>query len=946
MRWVVPTLGMLGVVTLPFCLAQPLTSAAAEAAGAAAPEPKVAYCVSALGNDAWSGTLTEPNPAKTDGPFATLERARDEIRKLKQQSGLPAGGIEIRVGAGIHRRQQTFVLEAQDSGTAAAPIVYRGAVGAQTRLLGGMVLPPAAFVPVTDPVLLARLDPAARGQVRQVSLSQCGVPEPGPEWAARFADGAASPELFFAGQRMTLARWPNQGWARIAEVIGGAPHRIQGVLGDKIGVFTYSGDRPQRWLTEPDLWLHGYWFWDWSDRRQKVEAIDPARQTINLAPPYHHYGYRKNARYYAMNALCELDSPGEWYVDRDAWTLFFWPPGALPDNEASLSLLTEPLATLSEVSYVTFRNLVFEVSRGEGVQIRGGTEDVVAGCTFRNLARLAVRVEGGARHGVQSCDLYNLGVGGISLSGGDRATLTPCGHYADNNHIHHFAQLVYTYQNGIRLNGVGCRMSHNLIHDTIHEALAYSGNDHVVEFNEVYNVCLEADDSGVIHQGRDWTWRGNIIRYNFFHDILGGSAVSNMGVYLDDMECGVEVFGNILYRIPRAILAGGGRDNLIRNNLIIDCPISIHVDNRAMNWASYHVGTTMKGLLDKVPYRDEPWKSRYPQLVGLWEDEPAVPKGNVVQHNLMVRSGPMSLAPEVTKSGSVADNLFLKTDPGFVSPETLDFRLKDIAAVQQQLPGFQAIPFEQIGLRVDPYRPSLPVGNPVINPDSRAFIEEQEIRLQPGRGAAGVQIRYTLDGAEPTTASTLYRGPFRVTEGGTLKAVAFASVGGERSGVSTATYTVNHLGPQAGVSLVGLPAVEAKAHGGLKLNRNYAGDGPVALAGRIYDQSLMLCPEAAQGGGRGQVVYDLNGGLERALTFKATIGVDDAVKPNGTVIFIVELERNGAWEKVFESAILRGGEAQELEVPVAGATRLRLLTTDAGDNINSDHAVWAAPLLQ
>lgn len=70
------------------------------------------------------------------------------------------------------------------------------------------------------------------------------------------------------------------------------------------------------------------------------------------------------------------------------------------------------------------------------------------------------------------------------------------------------------------------------------------------------------------------------------------------------------------------------------------------------------------------------------------------------------------------------------------------------------------------------------------------------------------------------------------------------------------------------------------------------------------------------------------------------------LKPNGTVVFQVEVERGGAWERVFASAVLRGGESKEVGVPIAGATRLRLLTTDAGDNINSDHAVWAAPLLQ
>ena len=38
------------------------------------------------GGDAWSGRLEAPNAADDDGPFATLERARDEIRALKAAS--------------------------------------------------------------------------------------------------------------------------------------------------------------------------------------------------------------------------------------------------------------------------------------------------------------------------------------------------------------------------------------------------------------------------------------------------------------------------------------------------------------------------------------------------------------------------------------------------------------------------------------------------------------------------------------------------------------------------------------------------------------------------------------------------------------------------------------------------------------------------------------------
>ena len=50
--------------------------------------PQAAFYVATNGNDAWSGTLAEPNAARTDGPFATLERDRDAVRPLK-------GGVTV-----------------------------------------------------------------------------------------------------------------------------------------------------------------------------------------------------------------------------------------------------------------------------------------------------------------------------------------------------------------------------------------------------------------------------------------------------------------------------------------------------------------------------------------------------------------------------------------------------------------------------------------------------------------------------------------------------------------------------------------------------------------------------------------------------------------------------------------------------------------------------------
>ncbi|MHC4177500.1 MAG: Ig-like domain-containing protein, partial [Planctomycetota bacterium] len=131
------------------------------------------FYVATSGNDAWSGKLAGPTADGSDGPFATLERARDEVRRLKQAGAWPQSGVTVTVRGGVYERSQTFQLSAQDSGTQDAPVVYRARKGEQVRLVGGKVL--AGFRPVTDPPVLSRLDPAARGNVLRVDLKAAGI---------------------------------------------------------------------------------------------------------------------------------------------------------------------------------------------------------------------------------------------------------------------------------------------------------------------------------------------------------------------------------------------------------------------------------------------------------------------------------------------------------------------------------------------------------------------------------------------------------------------------------------------------------------------------------------------------------------------------------------------------------------------------------------------------
>ena len=93
--------------------------------------------------------------------------------------------------------------------------------------------------------------------------------------------------------------------------------------------------------------------------------------------------------------------------------------------------------------------------------------------------------------------------------------------FATNNHIYDYSSWVRTGQYAINISGVGNYVAHNLIHDAPFEAIYLKGNEHILEYNEVYRVCQETGDAGALHTGRDWTWRGNIIRYNYWHDLKG-----------------------------------------------------------------------------------------------------------------------------------------------------------------------------------------------------------------------------------------------------------------------------------------------------------------------------------------------------------------------------------------------------------------------------------------
>jgi len=257
---------------------------------------------------------------------------------------------------------------------------------------------------------------------------------------------------------------------------------------------------------------------------------------------------------------------------------------------------------------------------------------------------------------------------------------------------------------------VANRIAHNLIHDAPHTAIMLRGNEHLIEFNKIHNVCYETGDVGAFYMGRDWTMRGNVIRYNFFHHIRGPYTHGAMAVYLDDWASGTTIFGNVFYKASRAAFIGGGRNNIVENNIFVECTPAVHIDARGLGWAKYYfdgTNTTLVDRLNAVNYKQPPYSVRYPELLTLYDDEPAVPKGNVILRNVCSGGRWADIGGFDKKAVSIKDNL-IETDPGFVNPANMNFQLKEDSIVYKEIPGFKNIPFEKIGLYVDQYRKSLP----------------------------------------------------------------------------------------------------------------------------------------------------------------------------------------------------------------------------------------------
>jgi hypothetical protein len=473
--------------------------------------------------------------------------------------------------------------------------------------------------------------------------------------------------------------------------------------------FHYTQARPGRWVQAEEPWFHGYWKYPWADFHLKALSVDTQNKRITLAGAPE-FGFDNATPYYALNLLEEITAPGEWYLNRHSGILYFWPPSSLRHQDISVSSLETPLVQLSDTHDVTFRNITFEMTRGDLVNISSGARNTFEHCVLRNAGNYAAKISG-ASNGLLQCIIRDTGDGGVLLSGGDRASLTSSGNYVKHCLLTRFGRWSWTYTPGVRTDYgcVGAVISHNLFYDAPHTAilLAGQGNNHLVEFNIIHDVCKWASDAGAIYLGRDLGARGTVIRYNFIYNIASTfTGCGTQGIYLDDCISGIRVHGNILYNISHfGVQNGGGRDNIIENNIMARCGGALVADARGLGWMMNSGGSASAWReLQKLPYQSTVWSNAFPECAAIPTNWTTVTNERWMASANCVFSRNIAFSNTVFVSGN--DNCFMDyreitnnlpdSDPLFVDEGTLDLTLREDSPAYS-IPGFNPIPFKQIG---------------------------------------------------------------------------------------------------------------------------------------------------------------------------------------------------------------------------------------------------------
>ncbi|NUQ61192.1 MAG: right-handed parallel beta-helix repeat-containing protein [Pirellulales bacterium] len=536
--------------------------------------------VSTVGNDSWSGRFAEPNAGRTDGPLATVQKARDMLRETKAATGGPARAATVVLRGGVYPQTEPIEFTAADSGTKACPIAYQAYPGEKPVLSGGNV------------IRGWEADDSDQSRTRYGGkLWRAAVPaaKAGGKW--RFN------QLFVNGGRRTRARVPNKG--SFLRTDGPASK------GNVRAFYFHEGD-VKAWNDLREVIFVVYHSWETS--LHHVRSVDTEARVVELhePAPWAMGAWERQQRYYVENVFEELDEPGEWYLNRATGTLYYYPlPGeTMADVEVVAPAVTSTLVRFNgeasksdTVEHLHFRGISFLHTSANLARLRNPGQGeiyqpgMIMATGLRNASFEDCTIAHTGAHGiwlaagcedvrVERCHLDDLGGGGVYLGGGwGHHEATPTQRIVvDNNFIHDGSHLFH----GAHGVWIGTSSHNTVTHNEISN-FDYSGiscgwswgfqpssaHHNILDYNHIHHL---GNGDGLSDMGGIYTLGispGTTERYNHIHHVYNYAPVSHgSGVYPDEGSSEILIENNVVYRVRTCpLFQHYGKDNIVRNNV-------------------------------------------------------------------------------------------------------------------------------------------------------------------------------------------------------------------------------------------------------------------------------------------------------------------------------------------------------------------------------------------
>lgn len=645
------------------------------------------------GSDSAAGT--------EDAPIATLTKAVEKVSAFRTAE--PEKSVCVWFKAGTYPMTETVTIK-KLAGTPENPVIFRSAPGAEGRCIFSGEKTVTGWEPLETSTFWKDAPEELKSRIKPESVSKIWTAPYAPFETKTYApqNYGKRQEFFVNGIPQTLARWPNEGFAVSGQALGETPATSWGPIGTFEGIFEAAADQPSGWNREKGSVLFGYWFWDWSESFELIESIEEPEsgpKVFRMAKPYSGYGYKHNLRYYGFNLLCELDAPNEYYIDRDSRQIFWIPADGIDPAQVTTTLNVFEnswMISFDHCSDILLAGLTFEGGFGGAVQASQCDRVILADIESRRFSGDEnMLFHGGTGCGVYHSLLETLGGGGVTLSGGDRATLTEAHHYISNCTVRNFSRIHRTYTPAALIHGCGMKVEHCDFSDAPSSAMRLDGNEHYVEYSRFTNIVKESDDQGGIDSWYNPTYRGNVIRYNYWKNIVGGTNCGAAAIRFDDMISGFTVYGNIFIHCGAvyfgAIQIHGGKDNVVDNNVFLDCRAAISFTKWGETYTgafsnpeNKHYGSTKEKCYKQVDIDSPLWRERYPELAHIAEDADV----NTAQNNIVVNCETAFLNDGGIQKmeNNTVETLENPDETELVSPETLEKY------------GLRPIPVDQIGV--------------------------------------------------------------------------------------------------------------------------------------------------------------------------------------------------------------------------------------------------------